>query len=394
MTQNKRRSVSIDAYRAVVMLLMIFVNDTWTLIDIPTWIGHLPAEQDGVGLADVVFPAFLFIVGLSVPFAIQSRIRKGDTKWAIVQHIILRAAALIVMGLFHVNLEYYPDNALLSKSVWQILITVGFFLVWLNYSDQNSKRTWLLKVSGIVLLMILVLLFKDKTAPFGTVVMQVYWWGILGIIGWSYLLVSIVFLVTKGKWWIQIVVFITFVLFNMGAQSALFDSWSEVRNYIWIIGDGAMPALAICGVCLSLLYRKWKDTDRMRFVYYGLFIGLALLLLGQWFREFWIISKIWATPSFTLICAGISTLGFVFVTYITDIRKWTSWYGWIQPAGTSTLTCYLLPYIHYALLGFVAYRLPEWMRTGELGMLKSLIYAWIIIVIAGWLERRRLNLKL
>src|SRR5690606_14782625 len=163
---------------------------------------------------------------------------------------------------------------------------------------------------------------------------------------------------------------------------------------IWIIGDGAMPALAMCGVCLSLLYRKWKDTDRMRFVYYGLFIGLALLLLGQWFREFWIISKIWATPSFTLLCAGISTLGFVFVTYITDIRKWTSWYGWIQPAGTSTLTCYLLPYIHYALLGYIGWQLPEVFRTGAVGIAKSLLYALVIIAITGLLEKRRIRLKL
>ncbi len=394
MAENKKRSVSIDAYRAVVMLLMIFVNDTWTLIDIPAWIGHLPADQDGLGLADVVFPAFLFIVGLSVPFAMQSRMKKGDTTWSIVQHIILRAVALLVMGLFHVNLEYYPDNALLSKNVWQILITVGFFLVWLNYSDQNSKKARILKISGIVLLIVLVLLFRDKTAPLGAIAIQVHWWGILGIIGWSYLLVSLIFLLTGGRWWAQILAFTAFILFNMGAQSTAFDSLSEMKNYIWIIGDGAMPALAMCGICLSLLYRKWKDTDRMRFIYYGLFIGLALLLFGQWCREFWIISKIWATPSFTLICAGISTLGFIAVMYITDIRKWTGWYEWIRPAGTSTLTCYLLPYIHYALLGFIVYRLPEWMRTGELGMLKSLIYAWIIIAIAGWLERRRLNLKL
>ena len=54
---------SIDVFRALTMLLMIFVNDLWTLKDIPEWLGHKPADVDGIGLADVVFPAFLFIVG-------------------------------------------------------------------------------------------------------------------------------------------------------------------------------------------------------------------------------------------------------------------------------------------------------------------------------------------
>ncbi|MCK4751199.1 MAG: hypothetical protein KAT15_29270, partial [Bacteroidales bacterium] len=51
------------------MLLMIYVNDLWTLTDIPEWLGHKAADVDGMGLADVVFPAFLFIVGLSIPWA-------------------------------------------------------------------------------------------------------------------------------------------------------------------------------------------------------------------------------------------------------------------------------------------------------------------------------------
>ena len=55
------------------MLLMIFVNDLWSLTDIPGWLGHKAASEDGMGLADVVFPAFLLIVGLSIPHAIRAR---------------------------------------------------------------------------------------------------------------------------------------------------------------------------------------------------------------------------------------------------------------------------------------------------------------------------------
>ena len=68
-----QRIASIDILRAVTMLLMIFVNDLWTLKGIPLWLEHTQANDDGMGLADSVFPAFLFIVGLSIPYAIAAR---------------------------------------------------------------------------------------------------------------------------------------------------------------------------------------------------------------------------------------------------------------------------------------------------------------------------------
>ncbi len=93
-TNKKNRLLSIDAFRAVIMLLMIFVNTLWTLKDIPGWIGHRAAQDDGLGLADTIFPAFLFIVGLSVPYAIQNRLKKGDTKAEIGWHILIRTLPL------------------------------------------------------------------------------------------------------------------------------------------------------------------------------------------------------------------------------------------------------------------------------------------------------------
>ncbi len=74
------RLKSIDILRALTMLLMIFVNDLWSLTEIPVWLEHKAAAEDGMGLADVVFPAFLFIVGLSIPHAIRARLSRGDSK--------------------------------------------------------------------------------------------------------------------------------------------------------------------------------------------------------------------------------------------------------------------------------------------------------------------------
>ena len=103
------RVIAIDIVRALTMILMIFVNDLWSLSNIPAWLGHVDRGVDGIGLADVVFPAFLFIVGLSLPYAIDARIKKGDTTGQLVKHVLTRTIALLVMGVFLVNGE--TDNA-------------------------------------------------------------------------------------------------------------------------------------------------------------------------------------------------------------------------------------------------------------------------------------------
>ena len=74
-----KRLLSIDVLRAITMLLMIFVNDVSGVKNIPEWIDHVKADADGLGFADTIFPAFLFIVGFSLPLAIKNRIKKGDS---------------------------------------------------------------------------------------------------------------------------------------------------------------------------------------------------------------------------------------------------------------------------------------------------------------------------
>ena len=63
-------------FRGLTMFLMVLVNDLWSVGKVPTWIGHTAATQDGMGLADIVFPMFLFSVGMSIPYALERRFSK------------------------------------------------------------------------------------------------------------------------------------------------------------------------------------------------------------------------------------------------------------------------------------------------------------------------------
>src|SRR6478672_8361187 len=196
------RIASIDILRALTMVLMIFVNDLGSLKDIPAWLGHVERGVDGIGLADVVFPAFLFIVGLSLPFAVNNRRKKGDTDLQLVGHALLRTVALLVMGVFLVNGETFNAEATgMPRYLWNPLVCLSFILIWNSYPNNSKKNLWIiLKATGIITLCILAYIYRgggedgEEVKRFGP-----QWWGILGLIGWAYLASSMITIFARNK---------------------------------------------------------------------------------------------------------------------------------------------------------------------------------------------------
>ena len=105
-TIYSRRNLAIDMLRALTMFTMIFVNDFWKVHDVPHWLEHATFGEDFMGLADIVFPGFLFAVGMSIPYAIEGRYSKGYSAESTLGHILSRTFALLVMGAFITNSEY------------------------------------------------------------------------------------------------------------------------------------------------------------------------------------------------------------------------------------------------------------------------------------------------
>ena len=104
------RIATIDVFRALTMFLMLFVNDIPGIKQIPHWLLHAKMDEDMLGFSDIIFPCFLFVMGMSVPFAILKRQEKGKSLGGTLKHIFERTVALIVMGLFTVNLGSYDGN--------------------------------------------------------------------------------------------------------------------------------------------------------------------------------------------------------------------------------------------------------------------------------------------
>src|ERR1051325_911560 len=85
---SSSRIVSVDALRGFLKFTMIFVNDIAGAPEtiVPPWMKHFHGKS-GVTFVDLVFPAFLFIVGMSIPFGLGARLNNGETLWRIVLHI-------------------------------------------------------------------------------------------------------------------------------------------------------------------------------------------------------------------------------------------------------------------------------------------------------------------
>ena len=399
MTQIRRRLASVDAFRALTMLLMIFVNDLVSVKGVPEWLEHAGETEDRMGLADVVFPAFLFIVGLSIPFAIDRRAAKGEKKGASFVHILFRSVSLLIMGIYHVNYEEYNRHyGWMTMFFWLLWVTIGMFLVWLDYPpDMAGWLKKLLRICGITLLVSMAIVYRGANTSQYAFQMRAHWYGILGLIGWCYLICATLYLFIGERIGILSWIMGGFLTLCVLDRATGLHFFHPLRQWVWIVGSGSLPAITVMGVIASLIYRKGVAQETAtRSLWLLCAIAVAMLLAGFAFRPFWGISKIRATPSWVLICTGISLICFSLLAYITDIKGYEKWYQPIRAAGTSTLTCYLLPYLHFAIVHMIGEqaRLPEWMRTGGAGIIKCIVFSFLVIWTAGYMEKKKFRVAL
>ena len=391
-----QRIRSIDVFRGFTILVMIFVNDVSGVSGIPGWMKHKPADAGAMTFVDVVFPAFLFIVGMSIPFAINKRLAKGDDFWKLQSHIIWRVVGLLILGVFMVNGEGgYNESAMgMSIAAWSLLFYLCAILVWNVYTFKNKKWKYLLQGVGAIGLLLLAWTYRGGDD--GSEGIKPRWWGILGLIGWSYLYGCIIYQLFRGKVWpllFAIAICITWYCIGRSgiAKGSAVLEWMSSTS-----GHAAHTSIVLCGIVLSVLFfdeRIAKSVQR-RFLYAGLF-ALACFVSGYLIRPYYFISKIHATPTWCLYCSAICIAVFSILYWFTDIKKRYKWTGFFQPAASNALLVYILPNIIYytqALFGW--HFMPAIFHQGLLGIAWSALYAVAIMLLAFGLNKLKIRLQL
>src|SRR3954468_11151379 len=90
------RLLSLDVARGITIAFMIMVNNNGGS---GSWGFMKHAEWNGLTATDLVFPTFVFVMGISVVFAIEARLARGVTRGALIRHAVQRAAVLVLLGI-------------------------------------------------------------------------------------------------------------------------------------------------------------------------------------------------------------------------------------------------------------------------------------------------------
>jgi hypothetical protein len=159
--------------------------------------------------------------------------------------------------------------------------------------------------------------------------------------------------------------------------------------------DMTHHALGVSGAFASVLLILWGNKEKP-FKFVGTMMGLGAVMLVLFFlaHPYWIISKIQATPTWLFVCNAISFWMVGILYFLTDVKNKAGWFSFIKPAGTVTLTCYMIPYVWYAVQGLLGAHYPAFLCTGVPGLCRSLLFSLVVVWIAGWLMKVNVRLKI
>jgi heparan-alpha-glucosaminide N-acetyltransferase len=404
------RSRTLDVLRGLTILVMIFVNDLAGVQNVPAWMKHVqPHDADGMTFVDVVFPAFLFIVGLSIPLALGKRLETGEPRWRTWRHVLTRTGGLLLIGLFMVNAENISSEGRLSPALWSLFFYAAVFLLFGAAPRDGGSPTAvrLRRWAGVALLVAAALVFRGRGEP-GLMELRPHWWGILGLIGWAYLVACTIFILLRktlaGVVGTIPLLYCLYVAQAAGAFSGFtwLSGWIEVGSML-----GSHAAITVSGLAMGIALGPESaaapHAQRLRWaLLYSLGLAAAAHLLhaAHGSHSMFIFNKIFATPPWCLLSSAITVAVWALLYWIIDVRGSAGWAALLEGAGQNALTAYLLAFVLDVLLTFLSQitglpnvyaALGDRFATGfGRAILLSLAIAWL----ASRLRRTSLQLVL
>lgn len=314
--------------RGVTIAFMILVNDSGD--NNHTYAPLLHAEWNGWTPTDLVFPTFLYLVGSSIVFSIDSRIRRGVPKVQVARQILRRALLIFLLDLAIAACPHFHLGALRIFGVLTRIALCYAAAAFLYLATQRWR--WIVSLT-VALLIGYWLLMRFVPVP-----------------GFGVPTVHVPLLDPDG---------------NLTSwMDRGFNAWTQRWLHTGHLYRGTrdpegslstLPAIAtsLLGVLAGKLLvredgipgRPWYQ--RASAVFAG--GGLVLLALGLvWGRSFPINKNLW-TSSFVLLAAGWSTLGLAVCAWVFDEQRlqehhrWVRWAGWpFLVFGSNAIFAYVL----------------------------------------------------
>lgn len=298
---KQERLLSLDVFRGLTIAAMVLVNNPGSPAHVHPWLHHV--AWDGWTIADLVFPFFLFIVGVAIPFSLDSQLARGATHRAIVFNCLRRSLILFAIGLV---LNAFPKGELAHLRILGVLqrIAICYFLACVIYLSFKPRGHALIATALLVFYFILM-----KFVP-----VPGYGAGLL---------------VRDGNW----VQYVDLRLLAGHMQSRTFEGKGLLST---------LPALATALVGLLTGQHLKSSAAALEKAVNLYFFGTLGLLLGCiWSLWFPIIQNLW-TSSLVLFMGGMAMVVLASCYYLVDIKKITWWTPPLLVFGTNALTVWTL----------------------------------------------------
>ena len=280
------RLVSLDVFRGITIAGMVLVNNpgTWSSIYWP--LQH--AEWHGWTPTDLVFPFFLFIVGVSITLAFARRVEEGTVKRDLYFKVIKRTAIIFGLGLFLNGFPYFQLGTIRIAGVLQ-RIAICYLVASLIFLTTKIRTQFLI---AIALLIIYCLVTTRLAAP--------------GYAPGD--------LTKEGS----IASFVDRVL--LGAHI-----WRQGKVYD---PEGLLSTIpAVATTLFGILTGHWLRSERSRFEkVVGMFVaGAICVALGWAWNPFFPINKALWTSSYVLFTAGLALQFLGLCYWLIDIKGYKRW---------------------------------------------------------------------
>ncbi len=407
-----KRLVSLDIFRGVTIAGMIVVNNLRAWTDTPSFPRLTHAEWDGCTLADLIFPLFVFIVGVTSVFSIRKRAKMGESLPGLYQHILIRTVAIFFLGLISGSyflvgwlFQSICPPAVAQQSIWATFFSPPANSEVFYFSLANLRIMGVLQRIALVYLVVSILQIHTG-------------WRVQAILAGALLLL----------YWALMTLIPGFALEPGQDLGALIDRTVFGDNHLWLSSqtwdpEGLLSTLpAIATGLFGALTGHWLSRERdRRDTLIGLFLfGFFGILTGALWGYVFPLNKYLWTSSFAVYTAGFALMFIGFWYWLTDLKQaqalWARPFVWlgVNPLcaycgaqigtvalgalyiGTATNHTHLFTLVTDALFG------ANWDVAGQTSWLDprwpslywALIYLTFWTLLTGLLYRKRIFLKI
>lgn len=350
------RLVSLDAYRGFIMLLLVSEGFGFSVLaHYPKWswlanqVDHAPWQ--GCTFWDLIQPAFTFMVGMAMPFALARRKAEGATDWQLFKHVAYRSFMLILLSNIYSN--WGPSRSHLTLQLINVLSQIAFGYMICFFIMRMPFRYQV--AAAIAMLAGFWALFAIFPGPDGP-------WSKTGNIG------AVIDLKLLGYNYSG---YYTTINFVGNAVTILFGCWAGMFVRTAKSHAYKLTVLATCSAAAFVL-------------------GLGLTPFNPMVKRLW-------TASFTFFSTGWVILMLIAFYWMIEVKQWKRWAFPFVVLGMNSIFIYSLGQI--GIKGWLNRGLGNFTKNfaflGDLGGIpQSILVLSLLWFVCYWLYRRKIFFKI